>query len=76
MRHHQLDGRGCNRVNQALRLQQSGTAQDVPGMCDYNVAARTLIFQLLHPLMPATRYTVRLPAEAFSSGAMGAWVVL
>lgn len=53
------------RVNDAIIMLQSGTSLRVTGMRSYNAESRTLIFKPSVPMLPETRYTVRLPAEAF-----------
>lgn len=53
------------RVDAAITMHQSNDRQEVQGLRSYDAEARTLIFKPLLALLPQTRYTVCLLAEAF-----------
>jgi ubiquitin len=57
-------------VNEAVVMMQFGTEARVSGRSTYDASTRTLIFKPLLPLMPSTKYSVKLPATAFKGSTM------
>jgi small ubiquitin-related modifier len=53
-------------VDKAIILKRHDNTSAVAGMTTYSKATRTLTFKPALPLMPNTKYTVRLPMSAFT----------